>query len=116
MRITFVGIGWEQLGVSMMSALAKLDGHKVSMAFSPSLFNDRLQLTSPSVISSLFDDTDVVLKTIERQRPDVIAFAPVSGTYQTMIHIAEKAKLARPDVRVIFGGVHATAVPDRVLA
>jgi radical SAM superfamily enzyme YgiQ (UPF0313 family) len=116
MRITFVGIGWEQLGISMMSALARLDGHKVSMAFSPSLFNDRLQLTAPTLISSLFDDTDVVLKMIERQRPDVIACAPVSGTYQTMLHIAEQAKRARPNVKVIFGGIHATAVPERVLA
>ena len=116
MRITFIGIGWEQLGISMMSALAKLEGHEVSLAFSPSLFNDRLQLTSPTIISSFFDDTDVVLKTIERQKPDVIACAPVSGTYQSMLHIAEKAKLARPNVKVIFGGIHATAVPDRVLA
>ena len=115
MRITFVGIGSEQLGVSMMSALAKLQGHEVHLAFSPSLFNDRLQLTASSLISSLFDDSDVVLKTIEQQRPDVIAFSPVSGTYQWMLSIAQKAKLLCPKAKIIFGGIHTTSVPERVL-
>ena len=62
MRITFVGVNSEQLGISMMSALAKQQGHEVKLAFSASLFNDRLQLTSPSFISSLFDDSDIVLQ------------------------------------------------------
>lgn len=93
MRITFVGVGWEQLGVSMMSALARLDGHEVNMAFSPSLFNDRLHLTSPTSVASLFDDTDIVLKAIERQRPDVIAFSALSANYQWMLGIAAGMEL-----------------------
>lgn len=114
MRITFVGIGWEQLGISMMSALAKLHGHEVRLAFSASLFNDRFQLTSPG-LSRLFDDTDLVLKDIARQKPDVIAFSPISGTYQWMRSVAQKAKLLVPHAKIVFGGVHATAVPERVL-
>ncbi|MCK5014046.1 MAG: radical SAM protein [Candidatus Omnitrophica bacterium] len=116
MRITFVGINSEQLGISMMSALAKLEGHEVKLAFSASLFNDRLQLTSPSFISSIFDDSDIVLKTIKEQQPDVIAFSPVSGTYQWSLSIAEKSKQFCPDAKIVFGGIHATAVPKRVLA
>lgn len=115
MRITFVGIGWEQLGLSMMSALARLEGHDVRLAFSASLFNDRLQLTSPA-LADFFDDTQAVLKDIERQRPDVLAFSPISGTYQWMLSVARKSKLLFPDVKIIFGGVHTTAVPERVLA
>lgn len=115
MRITFVGIGWEQLGVSMMSALAKSAGHEARLAFSASLFNDRLQLTAPG-LSRFFDDTPIVLKDIERQRPDVIAFSPISGTYQWMLSVAQKSKLLFPDVKIVFGGVHTTAVPERVLA
>ncbi len=114
MRITFVGIGWEQLGISMMSALAKLHGHEVRLAFSASLFNDRLQLTSPG-LSGLFDDTDLVLRDIARQKSDVIAFSPISGTYQWMLSVAQRAKLLVPHAKIVFGGVHTTAVPERVL-
>ncbi|MCK4882731.1 MAG: B12-binding domain-containing radical SAM protein [Candidatus Omnitrophica bacterium] len=116
MRITFVGISSEQLGVSMMSSLAKLAGHDVRLAFSASLFNDRQHLTATSLISSLFDDSDIVLKTIKEQMPDVIAFSPVSGIYQWSLSIAERAKAICPDARIVFGGIHATAVPESVLA
>ncbi len=81
MKITFVGIGWEQLGVCMLSALAKRAGHKVSLAFNVSLWDDTVQLTIP-FLSRMFDETDTVLKDIERQKPDVICFSPVTGTYQ----------------------------------
>ncbi|MCK5178914.1 MAG: cobalamin-dependent protein, partial [Candidatus Omnitrophica bacterium] len=116
MRITFVGISSEQLGISMMSALAKLEGHDVRLAFSAALFNDRQHLTATSLISSLFDDSDLVLKTIKEQMPDVIAFAPVSGTYQWSLSIAERAKELCPKAKIVFGGIHTTAVPESVLA
>lgn len=114
MRITFVGMGWEQLGLSMLSALARLEEHETRLAFSASLFNDRLQLTSPA-LAGFFDDTRVVLKDIERQRPDVLSFSPISGTYQWMLLVAQKSKLLFPNVKIVFGGVHTTAVPERVL-
>lgn len=115
MRITFVSLGWEQLGVSLLSAIAKERGHTVNLAFSVSLFNDRSHMTYPS-LASWFDDTSLVLKQIEKQRPDVLAFSALSGTYQWMLGLAEEAKRMFPEVKVVFGGVHTTAVPDNVLA
>jgi len=46
MRITFIALGWEQMGVSLLLALAKREGHQVSLAFSTSLFNDRWTMAS----------------------------------------------------------------------
>ena len=115
MRITFVALGWEQLGVSLLAAIAKQQGHDVNLAFSVSLFNDRFNFSIPS-LASYFDDRGEVLKTIERQKPDVLAFSVLTGTYQWMLGIAHDAKRILPDVKVIFGGVHVSAVPDRVLA
>ncbi len=115
MKITFVANGWEQLGISLLSAIAKAHGHEVSLAFSVSLFNDRFHLTYQP-LADFFDDTKYVLQAIEKQCPDVIAFSPVTGTYQWMVYVAEQAKKMFPHAKIIFGGVHTTAVPERVLS
>lgn len=114
MRITFVALGWEQLSVSLLTALAKRDGHEVSLAFSPGLFHDRYNLHVP-FLANLFDDRNHVLHTIAKQKPDVLAFSAMTATYQWMLGIARDAKRMDPNVKVLFGGVHASAVPDRVL-
>jgi len=114
MRVTFVALGWEQLGVSLLAAIAKEKGHEVNLAFSVSLFHDRYNLSFPP-FARLFDDTKDVLKKIEDQRPDVLAFSALTGTYQWMLGIAQEAKKIYPHVKVIFGGVHASAVPERVI-
>ena len=114
MRITFVALGWEQLSISMLTALAKRDGHDVNLAFSAGLFHDRYNLHIP-FLAKAFDDREHVLKTIAKHKPDVLAFSAMTGTYQWMLGIAADAKRLCPGVKVLFGGVHASAVPDRVL-
>jgi len=115
MKITFVALGWEQLGVSLLSAIAKERGHEVNLAFSVSLFNDRYNFSLPH-IAPLFDDRDETIEAIKQQKPDVLAFSALTGTYQWMLGIAQEAKAIFPHVKIIFGGVHVSAVPDRVLA
>ena len=115
MRITFVALGWEQMGISLLSAIAKRDGHEVNLAFSTSLFNDRWNMGFPA-ISPYFDDTKEVIETIKKQKPDVLCFSALTGTYQWMLGAAKEVKLHLPNVKTVFGGVHVSAVPERVLA
>ena len=103
-KITFAALGTEQLGISMLSALAKSNGHKVGLAFSASLFHDRFNLEMPW-LSPYFDDTSEVIKAIEEQQPEILAFSPLTSTYQWALCIAEKAKELNPDVKTVFGGV-----------
>src|SRR5438046_887169 len=105
LRITFVGLGTEQLGISQMSSIARRDGHKVGMAFSAALFHDRFNLEFPSV-SPYFDDTHNVIQAIKDQKPDVICFGALTSTYQWMLEIARHAKGINPSVKTVFGGVH----------
>ena len=113
-KVTFAALGTEQLGISMLSAIAKRDGHQVGLAFSASLFHDRFNLEMPW-LSPYFDDTQEVIKAIEKQQPDVLAFSPLTSTYQWALGIAEKAKQLNPEVKTVFGGVHASAVPHLLL-
>ena len=115
MRITFVALGWERLGISLLSAIAKQYGHKTDLAFSPALFHDRYNFNIP-FLASLFDDRKEVMAAITRQSPDVLVFSPLTGTYQWTLSIAKEAKVLFPGVKTIFGGVHASAVPDVVLS
>ena len=115
LKVTFVALGWEQLGVSLLSAIAKSHGYQVNLAFSVSLLNDRYNLSIPE-LAPFFDDRNDVIKTIEKQQPDVLAFSALTGTYQWMLGIAKDARQMFPHIKIIFGGVHASAVPDRVLS
>jgi radical SAM superfamily enzyme YgiQ (UPF0313 family) len=105
----------EQLPISLLAAIARREGHTVGLAFTPSLFDDKYFLEMPR-LARLFDDRSAVLDAIRVQRPDVLAFSALTNTYQWMLGIARDAKEMLPDVRVVFGGVHASAVPDNVLA
>ncbi len=115
LKITFVGLGTEQLGISQISSIAKREGHQVGLAFSASLFHDRFNLEFPS-ISPFFDDTHNVIQAIKDQKPDVISFGALTSTYQWMLDIAKQAKEINPNVKTIFGGVHPSAVPNLVIA
>ncbi|MFN7951909.1 MAG: cobalamin-dependent protein [bacterium] len=115
MRVTFLGIGCEQLAVSLLAALARRDGHTVGLAFSAALFDDRYFLRVPALARRL-DDTAAVLAAIREQRPDVLACSALTNSYRWMLAVAREAKRAMPDLQVVFGGVHASAVAERVLA
>jgi radical SAM superfamily enzyme YgiQ (UPF0313 family) len=114
MRITFVAIGWEQLGTSLLSAIAKQQGHQVNLAFSVSLFNDHFHLSIPP-IARFFDDRQDVIDAIRKQEPDVLACSAVTTNYQWLLGIAKETKALFPNTKVVFGGVHPTAVPEIVL-
>lgn len=115
MRITFVAIGSEQLAIGLLSALAKQHGHTVGLAFSAGLFDDRYNLHLPW-LARRFDDTDRVVRDIVAQAPDVIACSALTGTYRWLLDVVGRARAQLPGVKVIFGGVHPSAVPERVLA
>lgn len=114
MKVTFVAIGSEQLAVSLLANIAKSKGHEVGLAFSASLFNDRFNLEIPW-LNKYFDDQEQALKAIEDQQPDVLVCSVLTATYQWMLQVSRAAKNMFPEIKVIFGGVHVSAVPERVV-
>lgn len=108
MHITFVGWGSEQLSITLLSHLAKRHGHQVSLAFSAALFQDQ----SNSFLSNLFDDSGLVINGIKKNNPDVVAFSPLTNSFQWMLRIAREIKSWNPEIKTVFGGVHVSAVPD----
>jgi radical SAM superfamily enzyme YgiQ (UPF0313 family) len=110
MRVMFVALGCEQLGISMLSAVLKRAGHSTSLAFNPALFHDRYYLDVP-VLGALFDRTPQVIEQVVAARPDLVAFSVLTPIYTWSLEVARAIK-ARLDVPIIFGGVHPSAVPE----
>jgi radical SAM superfamily enzyme YgiQ (UPF0313 family) len=114
MRVLFLGIGAEQLGVQQLSAILKRDGHQVGLAFTPSLFDDKYHLHVP-VLARLFSRDRQVVEQAVAFRPDVVAFSALTMTYRWGLQVAAEVK-RRTGAKVIFGGVHPSAVPEVVIA
>ena len=74
MRIVFVALAQEQLGLSALSGVLRRAGHETALVFSPALFNDRYYFDVP-VLRDLFNRDDLLPDEIALAEPDLIAFA-----------------------------------------
>lgn len=113
-KITFVAYGLEQLSISLLSAIAKKNGYEVGLAYAACLFQDNY-LPYINWLSKLFDDNDNIYEAIAKQKPDILAFSAVTSSYQNLLKIARKAKELYPNIKIVFGGVHVSALPERVI-
>ena len=59
--------------------------------------------------------TDVV-RCIQEYSPDIIGLTAMSFAFKTAIHIAKDIKEVLKDSIIVFGGVHASVMPDEVLS
>jgi radical SAM superfamily enzyme YgiQ (UPF0313 family) len=110
MRVVFVALGQEQLGISLLSAILRRAGHETALAFTPALFHDRYYFDVPG-LRDVFDRTARLIDEAVALRPDLLAFSVLTPTYQWCLEVARKVK-ARAGCPVIFGGVHPSAVPE----
>ncbi len=113
MRMTTVFMGAESLSLEAISALLKLNGHEVTLAFDPSLFDD-VNYFKISFLHRIFDDRKDLLRDIVNSRPDIVAFSVFTDNFKWALSVAEDVKKIL-DVPVIFGGIYPTAAPEYVL-
>jgi anaerobic magnesium-protoporphyrin IX monomethyl ester cyclase len=109
-RVVFVALGQEQLGISMLSAALRNAGHETALAFNPALFHDRYYFDVP-VLRDVFERTRRVVDEAVALRPDLLAFSVLTPTYQWCLDVARQVK-SRTGCPTVFGGVHPSAVPE----
>lgn len=114
LRVSFAAIGSEQLAIGLLSGILEDKGHETAVAFNACLFHDRSNLEIPW-LSKYFDDRALFIKELKDQNPEVICFSCITSTFQWAIAVAEEMKTWNPDIKTIFGGVHVSAIPDRVI-
>ena len=55
------------------------------------------------------------VKWVRKENPDVLGFSVLTGTGLTAASIANEVKKEKPDMKIVFGGYHATLNAERIL-
>lgn len=114
MRVVFVYNGSESLGIASLSAYLKAHGHETFLAFEPAVFGGNRGRENP-LLSRLFDySVEEMARAAISYEPDILAFSCVTGNFRWALNVAQAAKKIS-DVPTVFGGIHPTAAPDRVI-
>jgi anaerobic magnesium-protoporphyrin IX monomethyl ester cyclase len=114
MKIAFFNIAYENLAVSILSAIAKKEGHTVKLLHIPTLFRDGLTREFKR-LARIFSNDKEVFKQLKDFQPDLIAFSVVTFHYQMSLHYAEICKKVCPGAKIVFGGIHVSCVPEVVI-
>lgn len=114
MKMTMVSMGAENLSLEALSALLKQNGHEVSLAFDPSLFDDVNYFRIP-FLHKIFDDRKGLIRKIVDSKPDVVGISVFTDNFRWALSVAKDIKSIY-DVPIIFGGIYPTAVPEYVLS
>lgn len=109
MKYAMCMAGDYNLGAAYIVSYLKSQGHQVKIIFDPRLFIGGQD--KPNLFSRLFDVEEHNLKQIKEFCPDVCLFSFVSAHYPWALKLAQQVK-KRLNCKVIFGGVHAKAVPE----
>lgn len=114
MRVAFVSGPYESLGLEYLSSMLIADGHTTKLFVDPCLFRDDAVYTKNKWFHNLGDFSDVIVEQIKQYKPDVVGMSVVTDYYDMSLKIAQKIK-KQLSIPIVFGGVHPSAVPERVL-
>ncbi|MBN1364656.1 MAG: B12-binding domain-containing radical SAM protein [Syntrophaceae bacterium] len=115
MKIAFISIAYESLAISILSAIAKKEGHDVRLIHIPTIFKDGLTREFKK-LAKLFSNDKQIFEQLKVYQPDLIAFSVATFDYQRALHYAKKFKMICPKTKIVFGGIHVSCVPEVVIA
>lgn len=114
LKVVCAAMGAENISLEAISAVLKRDGHAVQLAFDRALFNDGQYFSVPW-LARLFDVKDAVVRQVIAARPDLLCVSVFADNYQWALDLCRRVKREHPCL-VVFGGIHPTTVPERVIA
>lgn len=112
MRIAFVHVAREHLGLEYLSSLLKKAGHRVALFFDPGVFT--AEDNGIFVPRMRIDSNSKIITAIKRFEADIVGFSAYSTNYIWAKNLARKIKQSL-GCKIIFGGVHSTMVPEVVM-
>ncbi len=114
MHILFVTRLTEHLGIQLLSAICKQEGHRVSHVFDPGVAS--AGIVPGEWLPALLNTDAHTVDRILAEEPDVVGFNVEINTFSWTVELSQRLKERRPELTIVVGGVHATTVPDVVLA
>lgn len=112
-KVGFIYPGYENLGIEYLSAGLKKSGFETRLFFDPILFSECGFINS-KFFGSLFSYNKTILDSIIKFRPDLLCFSVITDNYIWACNWAKEVK-KHILVSIIFGGIHPTSVPERVI-
>jgi radical SAM superfamily enzyme YgiQ (UPF0313 family) len=116
--VTFVYRNYEGLGIAYLASYVRALGHAVQLVLYPDPWSDtyvkQKDRESPMVGRLQHRVDRELLREIVDFAPDLVCFSTVTDDYQWCSRTAAAIRAAT-GAPVIFGGVHVTSVPDRVV-
>ncbi|MFA5091009.1 MAG: radical SAM protein [Candidatus Omnitrophota bacterium] len=112
MKIAFCCAEDINIGSGYLIAHLKRQGHEVRLFLDPRQY--ARGYAQNSLLARILSQRGHILRHIKAYKPDLCLFGPVTANYQWALSMAEAVKHRLPDCKIIFGGVHATLVPDEV--
>ncbi|MBF0331213.1 MAG: B12-binding domain-containing radical SAM protein [Candidatus Omnitrophica bacterium] len=113
MNVVFIYPECENLGVAYLSACLKKAGHHVKLAFDPMLF-DSYYFRSNG-LKKIFSFRSRVINEVLSAQYDLVCFSVFADHYGWACDIAAEIKNKNKNIRIIFGGVHPSSVPELVI-
>lgn len=114
MKIGFVHLGRENLGIEYLSAVAKEKGHEVVLYYDPGLFSQNDNVFFIPKLEKKFAKANYLIERICADRPDVVCVSAYTTTFQWTLEVSQKIK-ERSALPVLFGGLHVTLAPGEVM-
>jgi len=112
MKIAFINDSSERLGIASIAAVLQRHGHDVDIFIDHQHFKD--ENININWLHNIFDRRKQLIARLKHFNPDIVGFSVVSDFY---LWACQMAKLVKEDLNVpiIFGGIHPTSSPDRVI-
>ena len=114
-KILFVHLGRENLGVEYLSAVLKAAGHETALAVDIGLFGPNDNIFYLPALEKVFSQRNAIIKKFRRFAPDLVCMSAYTGTVQWCQELAREFKAVR-DVPIVIGGVHVTLEPETAMA
>ena len=114
MKIVFVHLGREHLGLEYLSAVLKTRGHQVALVHDLGLFTKEDNVFFAPTLGRWFSRKNIASDVL-KLNPDIIGFSPYTSNYQWVRKAAAEIKRIK-NIPIVFGGIHSTLVPEKVIS
>jgi len=114
LKVVFFLRGFENLGAEYISAILKKNGHELSIVFSEDFFDDGI--FDNFYLKNCFNmNAKQNAERILNDSPEIVLFSSMTDTIRKDLAVAFWVKRMNNNINILFGGIHPTLLPERVL-
>lgn len=109
MNFLFVDQSTENIGVQILTAILKQEGHSVDLALRLMPYSDKRQgaCYSNSIVQRFVEQ-------ILDKKPDMVGFSAFTDSYAFLAEVADGVR-NKSDVPIVFGGIHPTLTGGKII-